>query len=484
MMRWARSTLMAGVILALSPLPVEAHPLGNFTINHFSRVVIGEDRISVRYVIDMAEIPAFQERNAIDGDNDDETDAAEVDAYLDRTVPALIDGLRLVVGGSPLPLVLESRELTFPPGQGGLSTLRLVLDLTTEMVGPTGAGSFENANYDEQIGWREIVVKAGPGIALEEASVGDVGLSDELRAYPPDLLDTPPDMRSASFSFGPGTGEAGDLDPAPGVIDGRPDDPLASLVGGTLSPLYIALAFALSIGLGAVHGVSPGHGKTLVAAYLIGSQGTLRQGIWLGMIVAVTHTAGVFVLGALTLAATELIVPQRVIEWLSLITGVAVIILGISLLVRLRSGVRPGSALADETGVHAHGHDHSHPHHHSHGASGPLPPLSGRSLVALGLLGGLVPSGSALIVLLLGVTLDRIAFGIALILAFGVGMAIVLAAISVSVVVVRKRSASREGGWLTHPLAARAATLLPSLTALAALVTGILLTVQAVRSVV
>src|SRR5207237_365252 len=152
---------------------------------------------------------------------------------------------------------------------------------------------------------------------------------------------------------------------------------------------------------GAAHALSPGHGKTIVTAYLVGQRGTPRHAALLGLIVTATHTIGVFSLGFVTLALSQFVVPDRLYPWLNLVSGVLVVAIGASV---LRSRLR-----------HRNAHEHGHDRHHEHGPSG-------RSLVAVGVSGGLLPCPSALVVLLAAISLHRIAFGLLLIVAFSAGL--------------------------------------------------------------
>lgn len=462
-----------GAILLMSPTAVAAHPLGNFTINQYSRVVIGAHAVEIRYVVDMAEIPAFQERLIIDADRDGVISDGEIAAYIDAATPGLMAAVDLRLDGERAELALRSSTMTFPDGQGGLSTLRLTLDLEAQVPGTTGTATYRVDAYPDRLGWREVIVQAGDGVAIVSSSVPATDVSDELRAYPDDSLESPLAVREATFTFEPG------LD-APSSSQERPpgaapsDDLLVSLLRGDQSLLPAVLAIGVSMVLGAAHAVSPGHGKTLVAAYLIGSGGSLRQAMWLGVVVAATHTIGILVLGGATLIASEYFVPDRVIGWLGVVAGATIVLLGAGLL--LQQVVGRGSN-------HAHGHGHAHGHeHHRHEHVSAVQPLTPRRLVGLGLVGGLVPSASALLVLLLAITLDRVAFGLALIMAFGIGMAIVLGAISASVVMIRDRARRMPSRWMRAPWVARAGHSLPVLSAIAVLVIGLVVTVQAVSA--
>ena len=257
-------------------------------------------------------------------------------------------------------------------------------------------------------------------------------------------------------------------------------DPLAALIGGALSPGVVALAILLSLGLGAAHAVSPGHGKTLVAAYVLGSGGSARSALQIGLWVALSHTAGVLVLGAVTLVASELLLPERVIAWLSLGSGIVVTGLGIVLLGRLAMARRGGTSAthASHGHDHDHPHDHEHPHDHGHDHAPPAGRLTWRSAIALGFAGGAVPSASALIVLLVAVSTDRPLLGIGLIVCFGIGMAIVLGGLALVAGRVRQ-VAARPDGLASRRPARLAVRVAPIAAGVIVLFSGVAFTVAA-----
>jgi nickel/cobalt transporter (NicO) family protein len=471
-------------VMAWHPMSVAAHPLGNFTINHYTGITVGPDGIAVRWVLDMAEIPAFAARRQMDANRDGAIDPAESAAWLDAMLPGLIEELDLRVDGQRQSFVVVKRTVSFPPGQGGLSLLRLVADLLVRPMPEAGSVTYRDGTYPERIGWHEIVVQAGAGIRLSTSTAPNRSLSDELRSYPADALTNPKNMSDASFEFDHAAGgnNPGAANTAPtGFAMGRQSDLLATLVGGKLTMIGAFLGLLLALGLGAAHAISPGHGKTLVAAYLIGSRGSLTQAIWLGVTVAVTHTVGVLVLGIATLLATELLVPERLITWLSLASGLLVVTLGASLVWR---HARSDAANPDDRGP-SNGHQHPHPHAHQHPHDAPhddAPAISGAGIAALGLVGGIVPSASALLVLLVAVTTGRLLFGLALIVAFGLGMAIVLAGVSASVVVIRSRVYAGGAGWTRHAALVAGARLVPIASGLAVLAIGVVLTIGAAQA--
>jgi ABC-type nickel/cobalt efflux system permease component RcnA len=217
-----------------------------------------------------------------------------------------------------------------------------------------------------------------------------------------------------------------------------------ALVGErSLSPGFALVALLLAVGLGAAHALAPGHGKTVMAAYLVGLRGTLRQAATIGATVTLTHTAGVLLLG-LVLTTSRAVASERVYPWLGLGSGLLLAGVGIGLLVRARPGHgHPHPHGHEPHHPHPHGQEPDHPHAHDHdhpgAAAGAGRPLGWRGLVALGLAGGLVPSPSAVVVLLGGIALGQAWFGVALVLAYGLGMAATLTGVGLLLAHLRTR---------------------------------------------
>jgi ABC-type nickel/cobalt efflux system permease component RcnA len=469
MKRWILPLVIAiGLGIARAPERAEAHPLGNYTVNQYSRLDVGRDTLSVRYLIDMAEIPAFQERQAIDANSDGQLADAEQAAYLAKQIPALLSGLHLAVNGRPAELRPVAQVLSFPEGQGGLLTLRIQLDLAASLANAAQpiAIEYRDDNFAERIGWREMVIRPGAGVMLKDASVPAQDQSDELHTYPQDMLNSPLNIREAhasatlsAASGGATTSTSNAVQPA----NARVPDQFANLIATReLTLPVIALALLLALVLGAGHALTPGHGKTIVAAYLVGARGTARHAIFLGLTTTVTHTAGVFALGFVTLWISNYILPEQLYPWLEFISGVLVVLIGVMLFRsrliglfhrRTKDERRKTNAHSHhhDHGHHDHNHDHHHDHHdhghsHDHGPHGHshMPPgadgqpVTWRSLLALGISGGLLPCPSALVVLLSAIALHRVAFGMLLIVAFSVGLAAVLTGIGLLLVYARR----------------------------------------------
>lgn len=411
-----------------------AHPLGNFTVNHFARVEVGTGQVSVRYVVDMAEIPAFQELRAISSGGESYPTHAELHSYLQRAAAQYADGLLLTVDGARVHLKNTAAAITTPEGAGGLQTLRLECDYEGALTAPAGASArrvrFEDTNYSDRTGWREIVVRPAAGVTVFDSEAFASGITDEIKAYPEERLLAPLDERAAEFSFTLGAAPAG-AQPLR-TREGKPfvqerDRFSELIVVPELTLLTALLGLLIAAGLGAVHALSPGHGKAVVGAYLIGSRGTARHALFLGLTVTVTHTLGIFALGLVTLFASQYVVPERLFPVMSLVSGALVLAVGLSLFVRR---LRPALA-----GDHAHTHEHADGLTHSHGGrehTHAVPEggrVTWRGLLALGISGGLLPCPSALVVMLSAIAMHRVGYGLILVLAFSLGLAFTLTSI-------------------------------------------------------
>lgn len=462
------SGLLAFTVISACANFTLGHPLGNFAISHFARLQIGRDEIKLHYVIDMAETPAFQELQKISVDGHPPSQAA-LDAYSKSLASEYLRSLVLQLDNSVVPLTVVSSRLTRAQGLAGMETLRIECDFSGVLPAPppesTGARTlkFEDQNYSERIGWREIVVQSEAGIAVFNSSVYGSSLTDELKSYPAERIAAPLNERIADLSFVRGMAPAGTRplltrSGAPAVA--ARSDRLGQLIqlpkltiGVALLGMFTALLW------GGLHALSPGHGKTVVAAYLIGSRGTVRHALFLGLTVTITHTAGVIALGLLTLLASAYIRPERLFGPLQLASGIMVLAIGFTLFrKRLAAalgldgshthvdGVTHSHSPAggyqhwhdhavddtqegkDQTLVHAHGGGSSHSHLPP-GADGQ--PITWRSLLSLGIAGGILPCPSALVVLLASIYYQRTGFGLLLVFAFSVGLAGVLSAVGI-----------------------------------------------------
>jgi ABC-type nickel/cobalt efflux system permease component RcnA len=439
-----RAILAALLALLLVPAVASAHPLGNFSINHLTTVSVSSDRVDVRYILDQAEIPTFQER----GLSDDEV-LARKQAEVQRR-------LALTVDGRPVPLrAAGAATIRHLPGAGGLQTTRVEVPLAAAVSAPARV-AVRDDTFPGRVGWKAVVPVVGHGTAVR----ADVPASDPtggLRRYPQDVLSSPADVRAANLAVRPGSGT---LD-APGgshteKVASTREDPLSRAFSSAASGSGVLVLLLLTaFAWGALHALSPGHGKAMVAAYLVGTRGTARHAVALGATVTVTHTVGVFALGLVALWLSEYVLPEDLYPWLNLVSGLLVVGVGAYV---LRKNLRRRR--------------HHHHHHHHHHPDG----LSWRGVFAMGTAAGLIPCPSALVVLLGAVAQGQIALGMLMIVAFSLGLAATLTCLGLAVV-----HAGRVLGRLNLP--GRLVTALPAVSAVLIVGVGLVLTAQALPQI-
>jgi nickel/cobalt transporter (NicO) family protein len=572
-----RSVGRAWLLAALALVPLSVHAdtvaslLGNFTVNQYCGLQLAADAVDVRYAVVFGQLPALRELHLADANGDGVTTQAERDAYVERLAPSFAEGLKLVIDGSPVPLHAKHWTSSLPTEQGGFS-LRLDVEFSGAL--PHAAGNarriltFTNQNYSGQIGWNEITVQAPPSIAVFDTDAFSTTLTAALTAAVQALPATGPlAERSVHLSFTQGPAPIGARVlqtravtlPSAAQPNGRiaangenlwlqrhTRDLVGLISAPHVAPHVALLAMLIALVLGAMHALSPGHGKTIVGAYLIGSRGTPRHALFLGVTVTITHTLGVFALGFATLVASRFIVPERLFPILSLVSGLLVLGMGIFLLAQrwhAAQGQHHYDPRQDDAphahDHHSHEHDdhhdnaehphahHAHPHHvhaahehshhdheeyahehqhhahdvvhrehrdarpevaaliHSHGgtAHSHAPPatladtLSWRSLLALGVSGGLVPCPSAMVLLLAAVALNKTAYGLLLVVAFSVGLATTLTVVGLAFLYARNR-------FRGPAASSRWPQLLPVASAAVITVVGAVLSIGAVQSMV
>jgi nickel/cobalt exporter len=449
-------------VLALPAQSASAHPLGNLSVNQALALNLYPNRVDVAAVIDLAELPTLQERAAV---------SVEGSArYNARICEQLARDLTVRLNGRRLTWTVRPTGFEYQPGSAGLHTTRVTCALSADAdLAATSTVDVTNGYRADRIGWRELTA-TGHGVHPVDPPIPARSVTDELRAYPTDLLGSPLDQRSARLRVDPGDGPAA-LGPTTHLQRGDPvsrwiasaDRTLERLVGDRLTPLVGVLAVALALALGAGHAALPGHGKTVMAAYLAGRHGRPRDALVVGAVVTFTHTGGVLVLGLLLTTAAGL-AGEVVLSWLGVASGALVAALGAAMLLAALRRRAPAHHHAHD---HQHGHDHHHPHrdhHHPHG-TGPGRRLG---LVGMGVAGGLVPSPSALIVLLGAIGLGHTAFGVVLVAAYGVGIAGTLTAAGLLLIRLRDRWTARPHRALT-----RLAGLIPAGSAALVLCVGL-----------
>jgi ABC-type nickel/cobalt efflux system permease component RcnA len=509
------AVLTAACALVLVPSGhASAHPLGNFTVNRYDGLVAAPGHLRVDHVEDLAEIPATQAQPQIR--------KLGMTHWARARCQSAAQGSEVTVGGREVPLTVGESHARVRPGQAGLNTLRVECALRAALPkGDTVSVGFHSAGADRGPGWREITAR-GDRMTLTSSDVPKESVSRRLTQYPKELLSSPADTASASLRVragGPALVEDGRAAPADSVLPRGADRWTQALDGlvarHDLTLGFAALALLISVGLGAVHALAPGHGKTLMAATAAarGGRAGLRDVLPLAASVTVTHTLGVVALGLLITAGSA--AAPSVIAWLGVASGVLVTLAGATLVRRAWRNRGHGHGHTHEHG-HAHGHEHEHahadhehshehadhphqhqhneqrerplvlahahasasasastsahrtphPHDHGHGHDHPHSPHSPtvehthggfththstaptlRGTILLGFAGGLVPSPSAVVVLVGAAALGQAWFGFLLVLAYGAGLALTLTAAGFAVV--------KLGGGMTRALARR-----------------------------
>ncbi len=498
--------------LVCSACILAAHPMGNFSVNHYVRIEVGQPATNVLFVLDLAELPSFElmQRWGLQ--------ASSPRADLERKAIAeariWARQLQFSANGKRVTPTYEKGELVVADGAGGLPVMRINSHL--KLAGAPGTLAYSDQTYpDRTAGWKEVVVVAHGGALLEKSSASTTERSQALAAYPQDPSVSPPQDLTATVQWkgAPGAAPVVVSKAAKPVEHAREDSPVVvaqaqpvPAAAPTASPVASTVAepnsmgevkrgdflskalqgreigwglglicVAVSFWFGALHALEPGHGKTMVAAYLVGERGTPKHAILLGGMVTFTHTVSVFVLGLLTMFLSQYIMPDVISKWLGVISGLTIMWIGGLLLYRRGRSLAhaahvhapeelppvhshshgngrththgPAVALhshgAGHSHSHSHGqsHSHSHDHGHSHSHGGLMHTHDGnthshvvegeismKSLIALGASGGLVPCPSALVLLLAAVSVGRIGFGLLLLVSFSLGLALVLMA--------------------------------------------------------
>ena len=477
----------SGFLLAVLCTPaLSAHPMGNFSVNHYSKLEVTERGLKLKYVLDLAEIPTLNLLRNWHLERDSPKNALDRKAA-DQSREWL-SNLKVVSNGTTLRPQFQSANLIIADGAGNLPIVRITA--TAHLDARAGNVTYEDLNFPDRSGWKEIVITASHGVTLTQSSQTSTDLSKALTDYPPDPTLAPPQDLRAELTWTAGPllithriiptpvqqPHKAPAASSPAAMTPQGAQPGTLVRGDFLSRLLqhkeltfgmILLALTISFGLGGLHALTPGHGKTIVAAYLVGSRGTLKHAAFLGAMVTFTHTISVFALGLATLFLFRYIVPEKITQTLGVVSGLSIVAIGgWMLLKRFRS-----SRGHSHTHSHGHHHHHGHSHDHSHGPEGHthIPEtISLGSLAALGISGGLVPCESALVLLLSMIALGRVGLGLLLLVSFSAGLALVLTAIGIVVLYAKKlipesKRSARGGAFRWVPVVSAAVVVMVGL---------------------
>lgn len=465
--RW-RARLFLAVSLLLLMMPSWAH---NEQEDTTLEITIEGTQLSLAYLTKFPSMSSFVRLKQLDANGDQAYSDAEKQIFLERRLADYLRRTEVRLNDQRIELAAPTRELKVGSSLG-LSELTVRYTLTGRLP-----ARIQNRDQlfvkDPVFGWNRYKIASDHvgGTNVREDSAGD----------------------SMTVTFGSaekGQATAGD---SPSVS--AEEDRLLALVSSEMTPTVLLGTLGLAFVLGALHALTPGHGKTMVAAYLVGSRGTVSQAIMLGIVVTITHTASVFLLGIACMVAFQYVVPDKVIPWLGFLSGLMVTGVGATLLLGRLAGKDWGHGHSHEHGGHSHGHSHSHgrareghshshsqPHSHSHSHShshqdggqehslrhsliahphahvarefnlqecepvsvpvarevrdAPVEQdaVSLWALVGLGISGGLVPCPEALVVLLAAISLNKLFLGMLVLVAFSAGLASLLVLIGILVV--------------------------------------------------
>jgi ABC-type nickel/cobalt efflux system permease component RcnA len=443
-----------------------AHPAGFTSVNRYLGIGwIAPGRIHVAYLVDFAELPAYAEIDALDADHDGTATPDEQRAYLERRLPPLVAAWTVLVDGVRLAPIVTGSSLQISPGERGLETLRIAADVEAQLPGgdaepATGAALqviARDASFAERPGWREMAAEESPSAAVVS---GAAGQARDALAYAQGS-GPPPRVDEGRFAFR-WRGAAAGSTPVPGrpgaavAVDARVAEWSKALERSSRSLPLSLVALALALALGAGHALSPGHGKALAAAYLVGERARARHALLFGAAVTAAHTLVVFAIGCAALALERSFGSDRLLRGLEVVSAGAVTLLGV---------VQVSRRFREATAERAHDH-----------GPGGEPGVGWRSLVALGASAGLTPCPSALALLLAAIALRRYAFGLVLVAAFSVGVAATLTIVGWIALAARRRVRDRADA---SPWAAGLLRWLPVVSSASVLLVGVLLCASA-----
>ena len=468
---WLRITAFLFIVLSvLAPTQIaSAHPIDMYA--QTQSIVVGQDGIQIDWKITPGPLLADAIWSAADQNQDDSISPQEVQAW----TASWLSAETVLFDNQPIALT-QTQDIHWPATvdvmRTGEDSIEMHL-LVQFPAGLTGKHSIviHNSHLElNSLNWFSVASQQSMSFDQPAQNNGLLGFdiyfpgsSVAASSVLTSWNSGTPNLPSFTNTVSQMAGNLSNSSLSP-QLAGSPTMVASALIGlvkmQTFSPLFLLGAFFLSLVLGSLHAMTPGHGKALVGAYLVGSQGRTRDAVFLGTIVTITHTGSVLLLGLITLIASHYILPALIAPWLEVISGVLVIGFGINLLIQRRHDlVRLASnrikkpvgefsiKAADHTHDHGssllHSHDHSHhdhdhihneEHDHPHTHALPANEITWKSLLTLGISGGLVPCPDAIAILLVAVAVNRIPFGMVLILAFSIGLALVLIGIGIAMV--------------------------------------------------
>ena len=504
MKKFVLAFLICVFLLLGYPFSADAHPADMYYHTHL--VTLSSVGIEVIWEIMPGPMIAQSIWFAADRDQDDQISSQEAEIW----AGSLLGTFSGELDQASLDLVLQ--QVLWPAeidelyqGQTPIQ-IYLKADWPVDLVDEHEISLHNRYNPKSSLSWFEVKAEDGLSFKLPDQNSGTLRLTfgfesagtslERLTAWESGSPSIPWVVESVGLgNLAEEAAVEGQTSPAAGSGPGSILEGLIKKQEGSLPFMLSALALAAL--LGALHALSPGHGKTIVAAYLVGSQGKAHHAIALGAIVTLTHTGSVFALGLVTLTASRYLLAVDIFPVLELISGLLILLLGVGLLwPRVKSMLSDRAQRArfqlNQEGITVEGkrrlkvdqpiRELGPPHSHDPSKMGAIPrklpgenPLENirwRSLIPLAISGGLVPCPDAIAILLVAAAINRVPFGLGLILAFSLGLAVIL--IAVGLLIVQGRKLFQRLRWFN-----RAAVVMPVFSALIVLGAGAVLTVGA-----
>jgi len=490
---------LLALLLLIVPQTANAHPADMYF--HTFQIEIAPAEVTVNWELVPGAMITHVVWHDADTNGDDEISDTEAKAWI---APWLND-FQMKLDGSPLDfkLVRAQWAASLPELRTGESPILIVLRAPLPDDGaPHNLALLNNYNSANSLNWFNVSATEGSNFAAPEQDNGllklQLNTGNSESTWESGQPSIPPVVEAL------GLGETAEK----AVGQAKNQQGILAILEGFLrtpqiSPMLFLTSLAIALILGALHALSPGHGKTIVAAYLIGSNGKAYHAAILGLLVTLTHTGSVFILGLATLFLSQYIMPTQLFPFLELLSGILILVLGVVLLVprlrvwleerkrtktpavakRVEKGTK-GTRLVLQTEVRESGGEHNHdpsqfgyvpiPTGAVAAADNPLEGINWRSLIALGISGGLIPCPDAIAILLVAITINRIAFGLSLIVSFSLGLAIVL--IAIGIIMVESKQIFARLRWFS-----KASFVVPVISALVVLGLGAALSISAVK---
>jgi ABC-type nickel/cobalt efflux system permease component RcnA len=457
---------LPALFLLFATSPAAAHPLTDLRFDRTAAVRLSGDGVEVTYTLELSafalHLDAAKRLTTDDIAALDKTARGLAAAYARRVATDIAEKFRVAVDGQPLPLRVTGIDVSI----GEHATCRFTLAAPWPPGGRDRKLTVTDETFPDKTGVINLTVAArGSGRPVELLDVDDPPIrirtthSEQLKPEERSLAR----MASAEVRLpaavaaprSPDHGPAMQPLPEPTV---NADDPPANLFEDLRrrglpalfdSKLGIGLLLLVAFLFGAAHAFTPGHGKTLVAAYLVGESGTVRHAVILGIATTVAHTGSVIAVAAVLWAVYGNTVPAAAQGTLQFVAGLLVIAVGLWLLLRRATGQSDHFHLFGHH--HHHGHSHGHGHSHTHDPIHHHPPKRGKAktplgwgrLVLMGLGGGLVPCWDAVLLLVAAGAMGRLGFALPLLFAFSLGLGVVLVLLGVSVVYAHRAGQTR-----------------------------------------